>query len=118
MINLRTWWRSLGSSKAFFLAVALLFAPVAEAFACAPEAPVAATEQQAGVVTPTDNGDAHQNAQDEICQHGHCHHGGSLIAPELTEVSVQAASSDQNALPTCGLLMSRTTSRLERPPRA
>lgn len=118
MINLRTWWRSLGSLKAFFLALALLFAPVAEAFACAPEAPVAATEQQVSVVTPTDNGDAHQTSQDEICQHGHCHHGGSLIAPQLTEVSVQGATSELNALPARGLVMSRTTSRLERPPRA
>ena len=117
MINLRTSWRSLGSLKAFFFAFALLFAPVAEAFACGPEASVATTEQHASAVTPSDQHGSHENARDGICQHGHCHHAGWLIAPQFSEVSVQAGASERAAWPTGGLLASRSTSRLERPPR-
>jgi len=107
----------LGSLKAFLLAFALLFGPVAEAFACGLEMPVAATEQQAAVASPDQSG-SHGNTQDGICEHGHCHHGGWVITPQLTEISVQAAASERSAPPACGLLMSRSTSRLERPPRA
>lgn len=107
----------MGSFKAFLLAFALLFGPVAEAFACGLEAPVPTTEQQAAVVA-ADQAGSQGDTQDGICEHGHCHHGGWVITPHLTEVAVQAVASGRSAPPACGLLMSRSTSRLERPPRA
>ena len=111
------------------MALAVMFAPVAEAAVCADEMPVAAAEHvhgnapataDAAAAVSSDNGRSLPDLGGDlgICQHGHCHHAAPYLPILIAEVTAPGV----NALPVDRLrtqhARSHTTSRLERPPRA
>lgn len=128
MTGLRTLWRRLGGFTAVLLVFALMFAPVADAAACANERPAAASEQAHSVAAATSEAavasNEHRSAAPDmggdlaLCQHGHCHHAAPYPSVLATETAVPATGLPSVDGRQSQHVRSHWASRLERPPRA
>lgn len=99
----------------FALLVAMFaLAPIVEAAECGVELP-SAHQTLAGDV----DGDHDQDQQPMhgVCAHGHCHHSGSIVTPNLTMVAKTADLRADHAFPLDDLRISHAPEGLERPPR-
>ncbi|MFN6981184.1 MAG: hypothetical protein ACK4NU_04590 [Brevundimonas sp.] len=99
----------------FALIVAMFaLAPIVEAAECGVELP-SAHQILAGDV----DGDHDQGRQPMhgACSHGHCHHSGSVVTPDLTSATKAADLRADHAFPLDDLRVSYAPDGLERPPR-
>lgn len=107
----RTRWMA-----ALFALIVAMFAlaPIVEAAECGIELP-SAHQTLAGDV----DGDHDQGRQPMhgACSHGHCHHSGSVVTPDLTTATKAADLRADHAFPLDDLRVSYAPDGLERPPR-
>lgn len=100
---------------ALFALLVTLFAlaPIVEAAECGVELPSAHQTLAGEFDGDHDQGEPLHGA----CSHGHCHHSGSLVTPDLT-TAVQALDlRADHAFPLNDLRVSHAPEGLERPPR-
>ena len=99
----------------FALLVAMFaLAPIVEAAECGVELPSAHQTLAGDVDGDHDQG---QQPMHGACAHGHCHHSGSIVTPDLTTATKTADLRADHAFPLDDLRVSYAPDGLERPPR-
>jgi hypothetical protein len=99
----------------FALLVAMFaLAPVVEAAECGVELPSAHQTVAGDVDGGQDEG---RQPMHGTCSHGHCHHSGSMVTPDLTMGTETADLRADHAFPLDDLRVSYAPDGLERPPR-
>lgn len=114
-----TWLRRLGGLLVACLVLMLAGAPTFDEFVCVNDTAVAeasASDGSISVARPDVGGAAHLPDADDLCAHGHCHHGAPFLV-SAASLTTHVHTAPQLRPRDMAALASRSPAGLERPPR-